>query len=66
MFKRRRFKQQLTLQDRLAAWSKQVREQAAALPPGPEREALIKRARQADVACHLDDWASSPELQPPK
>jgi hypothetical protein len=66
MFKRRRFKLQLTLQDRLAAWSKQVQEQAAALPPGPEREALIKKARQADVAGHLDDWAKSPGLQPPK
>lgn len=63
---RRRFKQQVTLQDRLAAWSKKVQEQAAKLPPGPEREALIKKARQADVANHLDDWARSPGLQPPK
>jgi len=66
MFKRRRIKQQLTLRDRLAAWAKQVQEQATALPPGPERETLIKKARQADVACHLDDWARSPGLQPPK
>lgn len=65
MQKRRRFKQQLTLQDRLAAWSKEVIEQAAKLPPGPERDALIKKARQADVAVHLDDWAKSPGLQPP-
>jgi leucyl aminopeptidase len=66
MFKRRRFKQQLTLHDRLAAWAKQVQEQAASLPPGAEREALIKKARQADVANHLDDWAKSPGLQSPK
>ncbi|MFT4115079.1 hypothetical protein [Bradyrhizobium sp.] len=66
MFKRRRFKQQLTLQDRLAAWSKAVHEQAAALPPGPERDALIKKARQADVANHLDDWVRSTGLQPPE
>jgi len=65
MQKRRRFKQQLTLQDRLAAWSAEVREQAAKMPPGPEREALIKKARQADVASHMDDWAHSPGLQPP-
>jgi hypothetical protein len=65
MQKRRRFKQQLTLQERLTAWSKQVLDQAAKLPPGPERDALIKKARQADVACHLDEWAHSPELQPP-
>lgn len=65
MQKRRRFKQQLTLQDRLAAWSKDIMEQADRLPPGPEREALIKKARQAEVATRLDDWAQSPGLQPP-
>lgn len=65
MQKRRRFKQQLTLQDRLAAWSNVVMEQAAQMPPGPERDALLKKARQADVANHLDEWAKSPGLQPP-
>ncbi|MDI3564464.1 hypothetical protein [Bradyrhizobium sp. Arg816] len=66
MFKRRRFKQQLTLQDRLSAWAKHLEEQAAKLPPGAEREALVRKARQADVANHLDDWAKSPGLQPPR
>jgi hypothetical protein len=65
MLKRRRFKQQLTLQDRLSAWVKQVQEQASKLPAGPERDALLKKARQADVANHLHDWAKSPGLQPP-
>jgi hypothetical protein len=63
---RRRFKQNLSLHDRLATWAKEVREQAEVLPPGPEREALLKRASQADTACHLDDWANSRGLQPPK
>ncbi|WP_339031974.1 hypothetical protein WHZ78_22555 [Bradyrhizobium symbiodeficiens] len=66
MFKRRRYKQQLTLQDRLSAWVKQIQQQASKLPPGPERDALLKKARQADVANHLQDWAKSPGLQPPK
>jgi hypothetical protein len=66
MFKRRRFKQQLTLQDRLSAWVKQVQEQALRLPPGPERDTLLKKARQAEMASHLNDWAKSPGLQPPK
>lgn len=66
MTKRRRFKHQLTLQDRLAAWAKGIREQAEKLPMGsPEREELLKKARQADTASHLDDWANSPGLQPP-
>lgn len=64
--RRRRFKQQFTLQDRLTAWAKGIETRAAKLPPGPEREALIKKARQADVASHLNDWAKSPGLQPPK
>jgi hypothetical protein len=63
---RRRFKQLLTLEDRLSAWAKSVREQAQKLPPGAEREALLKKARQADTASHLNDWANSPGLQSPK
>ena len=62
----RRLEQNLSLHDRLAALAKVAREQAAALPPGPERDALLKKARQADTASHLDDWANSPGLQPPK
>jgi hypothetical protein len=61
-----RFKQCLSLQDRLSAWADQVREQASTLPAGPERDRLLKKARQADTAAHLDEWASSPGLQPPK
>ncbi len=63
---RRRLKQQFTLQDRLASWAKQVMATAHTLPPGPQRDAMLKKARQADVAVHLDDWAKSPGLQPPK
>nr|WP_247302679.1 MULTISPECIES: hypothetical protein [unclassified Bradyrhizobium] len=66
MQKRRRFKQQLTLQDRLSAWAKRLEDRAAKLPPGAERDVLVKKARQAEVANHLDDWARSPGLQPPK
>jgi hypothetical protein len=66
MFKRRRFNHQLSLQDRLSAWVKQVQEQASKLPPGPERDSLLKKARQADVAHHVTEWVKSPGLQPPK
>jgi hypothetical protein len=65
MLKRRRFHQTKSLQDRLAAWAEEVREQAAKLPAGPERDALLKKLRQADTAAHLEDWANSPGLQPP-
>jgi hypothetical protein len=66
MQKRRRSKQETTLQDRVEEWAKQVREQADRLPPGPDRDALLKKVRQTETALHLDKWAASPELQPPK
>ena len=67
MQKRRRFfRQQTTLQDRVIEWAKEVRDQAAALPPGPDRDMLLKKVRQAKTALHLEDWANSPGLQPPK
>jgi hypothetical protein len=67
----RRFKQQLSLQDPLSAWAREVREQADKLRPGPERDMLLTKARQADTASHLNashlnDWANSPGLQRPK
>ena len=61
---RRRVKHQLTLQDRIVAWAKEVREQAAALPPGPDREMLLKKVQQVETALHFEDWAGG--LQPPK
>jgi len=50
-------------------WKKmadEARAKAATLPPGPERDALLKQARQLDTAIHLNEWASSPGLRPPK
>lgn len=62
---RRRFKQIQPLQDRLAAWADDVREQAAHLPPGPERDAIYTRLRQADTAAHfVDARISSSGLDP--
>lgn len=62
----RRFTRQITLQDRIIAWAKEVREQATRLPPGAERNMLLKKVEQAETAMRLNEWASSPELQPPK
>lgn len=64
--KRRRSKQTVSFKDRLILWAQKVREDAADLRPGPEKELLLKKARQADTAAHLDDWVNSPGLQPPK
>jgi hypothetical protein len=65
MLKRRRFKQIETLNDRLVAFAKEAREKAMVLS-GRERHTLLRKARQADTAAHIDEWVNSPGLQPPK
>jgi hypothetical protein len=62
---RRRFKNVLSFPNRLANEAERLREEAEALPHGPERDALQKKARQADIASHIDEWLSSPGLRPP-
>jgi hypothetical protein len=66
MQRRRRFKQTTSLRDRLASFAEEIREKARLMPPCREREELLKRESRADTASHLDDWANSPGLQPPK
>jgi hypothetical protein len=63
---RRRFKQILSFPDRLKTFSEELKAKASELRPGPERDALLRRARLADTASHIDEWANSPELQAPK
>lgn len=58
MIERGRFKEQLPSKDRLS-WADTIREQANQLCPSPERELLLKKARQADTASHLNEWAKS-------
>jgi hypothetical protein len=63
---RRRFKHVLSFPDRLANEGECLREEAEKLRHGPERETLLRKARQADTALHVDKWLSSPGLQPPE
>lgn len=62
---RRRFKQTTSLDQRLEEQAKRLRQAARGIPPGVERDRLIRRARQAEVAAHMNEWLSSPGLQPP-
>ena len=61
-----RQKQPIPLKERLVWFAKDVREKAEQLRPGPDREALLDKARRADIAAHIVEWANSPGLQPPK
>jgi hypothetical protein len=60
---RRRFKQTLSLEERLSEEAKRLREEAKSLPPGPQQEALLRRARQAETGSHMSQWLRTPELQ---
>lgn len=64
--KRQRFKQFISLQDRLEMFSAKLKSEAAKLAPSPRREDLLKRARIADTAAHINAWANSPGLHAPK
>jgi len=55
----------ISCRDRLASFAKEARERAAQLPPGDEKDNLLRKARQADTGSRLDDWANSQGLQPP-
>jgi hypothetical protein len=65
MQRRRRFKKISSLEERLAEEAARLKAKAEALPPGPEKEALLKRARQAETGAHMSEWLQSPGLQPP-
>jgi hypothetical protein len=65
MGSRRRFSQSSPLEERLAEEAESLREQAKELPHGPQRETLLRRARQNEVGAHMTEWLTSPGLQPP-
>jgi hypothetical protein len=68
MFKRRRLvKHTTTFEERLAQEPLKFKEAADKQPAGSKaRELLLRRARQAKTASHINQWLSSPGLQPPK
>jgi hypothetical protein len=66
MQQRRRFKQTQSFHDRLALFAQGARERAADMPAGPQKDDLLCKARQADTASHLDEWANSAGLQSPE
>jgi hypothetical protein len=66
MQKRRRFTQTEPLENRLADEISRLRKEAQGTPQGTERERLVRKARQAETALHIQEWLTSRELQPPK
>ena len=65
MQRRRRFKHTISLEERLAEEAKRLREQAKALPHGPQQEDLLRRARQAETGSHMSEWLRARGLELP-
>jgi hypothetical protein len=63
---RRRFKQTVSLEERLAEEARRLREEAELLPHGPVRDEALRRARQAETGSHMSEWLRSPGLKSPE
>ncbi len=68
VIERRRIKTSLEerLANRIANRAKRLRKQTKTMPPGAERDDLIRRASQNETAANLNAWLTSPGLASPK
>ena len=60
---RRRVKQTETLESRLLTEAQRRRTEADGLPPGPERDLAILKARQAESAANMSEALRPPARQ---
>ena len=56
----------ITIEQDWLQQSEAAKNEAQKLPYGKEREALVRKARQLEAASQINQWLSSPGLQPPK
>ena len=63
--RRRRVKQTSPLDQRLTDQAERLQKEARGTPPGIAREQLLRRARQAETAAHMEQWLTSPGLRAP-
>jgi hypothetical protein len=56
----------ITIEQEWHQQSEAAKNEAQKLPHGKERDALVRKARQLKTASQINQWLSSPELQPPK
>ena len=55
-----------TIEQKWHAQAEAYKQEAAKLPYGKERDELLRKARQLETASHMNEWLTSPGLQPPK
>ena len=56
----------ITIEEKWHQQSEEAKSEAYKLPYGRKRDALAKKARQLKTASQINEWLSSPGLQPPK
>jgi hypothetical protein len=66
MSARRHVKHEQALGERLALEAIRLKETAKRLKPGAKRQALLRKAREAEIAASITAWISSPGLGPPE
>ncbi|WP_375308192.1 hypothetical protein WI560_12160 [Bradyrhizobium sp. A11] len=66
MTKRNRKRPTNSLHDRIEEFARLAKEDAENLPAGRERDAALRRARQARTGAQIDEWVNSTGLKPPK
>lgn len=53
-----------SIQERLAEFAEETRQEAAGLPDGKERDELLKKVQRAETASEIETWRNPPELPP--
>jgi hypothetical protein len=61
-----RFKELAPLRTRLTEEAERLRKEARGTPHGVKRDKLIRQARQAETAAHMQEWPTSAGLQAPR
>ncbi|RZN01682.1 hypothetical protein CWO91_33010 [Bradyrhizobium genosp. SA-3] len=59
--RRNRRKQTTSLEERLADHARLTRKRAMELPPGEQREALLRKSVRAETAVRISNWLVSPK-----
>ena len=54
-----------SFEDQMAAEKCRLEEQTANLPAGPQKDALLDKIRELETAARMNEWLTSPGLQPP-
>jgi hypothetical protein len=55
-----------TFTERVNQAAKALEDEAWHMPPGPERDHLLRRAREMETASHMQEWLASHGPSPPK